>query len=424
MRIYRGILWLSTPVVLLWLLWRRLAGRDSGRALAERLGYGRHGPEAHRLWIHGASNGELASARWLVTALISKSPGLHLIVTCNTETGRALVQDWALPRVEAALAPLDLSGPLRRFLDRWHPRALLLLESELWPNRIATCAEHGLPVLLFGARLSAKSAATWRRFRRLRAAVFSAIRFLSAQDAGSEARFRALGVPGGRIGPVVNLKAHASPAPRVGELLLPAKLRTAFHAATTCLAASTHEGEDAIVLQAFANARAEGGPLTLILAPRHPRRRAEIEAQIRAAGLTFATRSAGQDPNGVAVYLADTMGEMELWYRLAGTTFVGGSLVAAGGHTPYEPARFGSAVVHGPEVANFAEAYAELDRAGGALQVHDAKSLATALVVLADPVRRAGMAARAQEVLAAPTGGEAALCDALAEALDLAELRA
>lgn len=432
MRIYRGILWLLAPLVLLWLLWRRLSGKDSARAFAERRGCGLPAPEAPRLWLHGASNGELASARWLLTSLISHHETLEAIVTCNTETGREMVAGWGLPRVRVALAPVDLGRPLRRFLNRWRPRALLVLENELWPNRIATCARRGVPVLIFGARMSEKSARVWHRVPGLAAELFAAVSYLSAQDAASAGRFTALGLGPDRLGPVFNLKSRPAPAPRAGERLIPDDLRAAFHPGTTLLAASTHEGEDAAVLDAFAIALSENQAERLILAPRHPRRRAEIAALIAARGLSLATRSAGEapgarpggGPGAAQVYLADTMGEMDLWYRLAGITFVGGSLVPAGGHTPYEPARYGSAILHGPEVANFAREYAELDRAGGALMVADAGALARAFAELSDPVRRARMAAAAQEVLAdAPAGAEAALCSALAGALHLPELR-
>lgn len=425
MRIYRGILRLAAPLVLLWLLWRWLRGRDGAGALAQRLGRGPAEPEAVRLWLHGASNGELASARWLVAGLVARSDEIAVVVTTNTETGRDMVLGWGLPRVDAVLAPLDTAGPLRRFLNRWHPRALVMLENELWPNRIATAHEHGVTVLLFGARMSEKSAAVWHRLPGLAADVMGRIDWISAQDPASEARFRALSMPAERIGPVVNLKARPAPAHATPETLLEDGLRMAFHPTVTLLAASTHSGEDEVLLDAFAQAREAGDVERLILAPRHPRRAPEIAEAIRAAGLDFATRSAGEPPGQAPVYLADTMGEMDLWYRLAGITFVGGSLVPAGGHTPFEPERYGSAILHGPEVANFAEPYGELDRAGGAMEVQDALSLARALGELADPVRRARMAAIAREVLeAAHDGGEAALYAALAKALHLPELHA
>lgn len=424
MLFYRIMLTLAAPGIALWLLGRRLRGRESARGLAERLGGGGGiRPKGPLLWLHGASNGELTSVRWMVEAMVQRCPDLVLIVTCNTETARALVEGWAMPQVTARMAPLDFRWAVARFIARWRPDALLMLENELWPNRITMMEARKRPVLVFGARMSDRSAKAWAMAPALCGAMFSALAFVSAQDEVSRTRLRGLGVRPGRLGPVTSLKARG-PAP--GAVApLPEGLRHAFTPMTTLLAASTHPGEERAVLEGFAKARAAGHVARLILAPRHPRRRAEIEALIRAAGLDFATRSTGADPGSAPVYLADTMGEMDLWYRLAGVTFVGGSLVPGGGHTPYEPARFGSAILHGPYVANFVAVYRALDRVGGARKVADAGGIATALAELSDAARRARMASAAHEALeGAPGGGEDALFAALAKALDRPALKA
>ena len=430
MALYRAILTLLAPFIAAMFLWRRATGTESARSLRERLGRG-EAPKSDTssdtvtLWLHGASNGELTSARWLIEAMLKRAPDLAMIVTCNTETARRMVEGWDLPRVTAAIAPLDYRFALRRFLARHRPAALATLEGEFWPNRIVMAAEAGLPVLVLGARMSERSARRYGFAAAITGPVMRRIAFLSAQDAASEARFRSLGVPLAHIGPVLNLKAQG-PGAHNGQSLqaIPETLRAAFHPGATLLAASTHPGEEAVVLKAFALAREAGSVTRLILAPRHPRRRLEIEALIRAADLAFATRSLGQEPGAAHVYLADTMGEMELWYRLAGVTLVGGSLVPNGGHTPYEPARYGSALLHGPHVSNFTDIYRALDREGGARQVTDAPTLAAALRDLADTTRRVRMAGIAHDVLAGQgRGGEAALFLALSRALDLPELR-
>jgi 3-deoxy-D-manno-octulosonic-acid transferase len=201
------------------------------------------------------------------------------------------------------------------------------------------------------------------------------------------------------------LKSAAAPS---GTAALP------FPRAATLLAASTHEGEEAVVLDAFARARAQRPDLRLILAPRHPRRRDAVEAAIRAAGLAFATRSRGAEPAAdIPVYLADTLGEMDRWYAGAGMTFVGGSLVPLGGHTPFEPAAHGSAILTGPHVANAAPAYAALLAEGGALAVTDAESLARAILRLADPAVREAQAEAAARALA-PFAADAAIAAFLA----------
>jgi 3-deoxy-D-manno-octulosonic-acid transferase len=347
------------------------------------------------IWLHGASNGELTAARGLIAGLIERSPELRLLVTTNTLTARAMARGWALPRTEVRLAPLDHAPLIARFLDATRPAALVMLENELWPNRLALCAARSIPVLVVGGRLSARSARFWARLPRLAGKLMDAITWLAPQDEASRDRFIALGLDPARLGPILQLKsAVADPAGAAPGLPLPRPL--------TLLAASTHEGEDEMVLDAFRAARRRHPGLRLLLAPRHPRRRDAIEAAIAARGLAFATRSRGAAPGAqTPVYLADTMGEMALWYRAAGLTFVGGSLVDRGGHTPFEPAAFGSAILHGPHLSNFAPAYGALAAACATRQVTDAQSLGAALAELAgDAAAQADLAARARDALA------------------------
>ncbi|WP_413876081.1 3-deoxy-D-manno-octulosonic acid transferase [Albidovulum sp.] len=361
------------------------------------------------IWLHAASNGELAAARPVLAALRAALPGLRLLVTANSLTGRDLARGWALPGTRARLAPHDDTATLARFLDTARPVALVMIENELWPNRLRLCAVRGVPVFCLAARLSERSARRWRWFPALARQVIAAIRWLAPQDEGSRGRFLALGLPADRIGPAMVLKSGASiAAPSAAPAALP------FPRETTLLAASTHEGEEAVVLGAFARARAQRPDLHLILAPRHPRRRDAVEAAIRTAGLAFATRSRGAEPAADRpVYLADTLGEMDRWYAGAGITFVGGSLVPLGGHTPFEPAAHGSAILTGPHVANAAPAYAALLAEGGAVTVTDAANLAAAILALADPARQRAQAEAARGALA-PFAADAAIAAFLA----------
>ncbi|CAM5533856.1 hypothetical protein FALB51S_04271 [Frigidibacter albus] len=344
------------------------------------------------------------SARTLLASLIEAAPGLRVLVTANTLTARQMVEGWALPGVTAALAPLDHRLVLRRFLARARPAALVVVENEFWPNRLAACAQAGIPVLVVGARMSARSARRWARLPSLARPLVGAIHLLSAQDAASEAHFRQLGVPAARIGPALNLKAGLAPAVPAAELR---RLAPLFDRPRTLLAASTHPGEEAPVLEAFAQLWQADPARRLILAPRHPRRAAEVATQITAAGLGLARRSLAEVPGPqTPVLLADTMGEMPLWYALAGVTFVGGSLVDKGGHTPFEPAAQDSAIVHGPHTGNAAEAYAALAAAGAALQVTDAASLAGAVAGLGTD-RQAQLADAARRTLVAAGSDQA-----------------
>lgn len=404
MILYRLAFWLALPFLIL-RLWRRGAPE-----LGLRMGWRMPGrPDGRLLWIHGASNGELASARGVVDMALASDPRLQVLVTANTATGRDLAQGWGLPRLAASLAPFDLRGATRRFLDHWMPDGLIVIENEIWPNRMDLCAARALPVAVLGARMSERSARNWARFPRLAARVFGAIGWISAQDAASRQRLADLGVAGTRLGPVVTLKS--APDVAGGASALP------WPRASTILAASTHDGEEAMVLDALAAARFGRPDLRLILAPRHARRGGSVAALASARGFAPAVRSRGEAPTAeTAVFLADTMGEMALWYRAAGVTFVGGSLVEAGGHTPYEPVAAGSVVVHGPHVANNAAAYAALDQAGAAVAVADAGGLADAMRRLAESRIQTELAGRARQALAAADPGPA-IAAALAHAL-------
>ncbi|WP_425099196.1 3-deoxy-D-manno-octulosonic acid transferase [Tropicibacter sp. S64] len=342
------------------------------------------------LWLHGASNGELASIRPLLQRLTETRPELQIRVTANSDTAVAMVTGWQLPRTHARLAPLDLAGPTRRAMKG--VIAHVSLESELWPNRFRLCPG---PVILLGARMSAGTARTWGRLPGLAARTLAPVRLALAQDAASLDRLTALGLPAAARGPVVDLKAlYQPPAAQTPD----EALRAAFPRARTWLAASTHVGEEEIVLDAHLKALRAEPDLRLILAPRHPRRAEEILPLIAARGLTVARRSTGEAPDA-QVYLADTMGEMPLWYALAGRVFVAGSLTDRGGHTPYEPAHFGAALLHGPDTRNFTAAYTRLAEAGAARQITDAASLAAALTALSDPEAQAALGQAAQTAL-------------------------
>ena len=373
----RGLIRFLLPLVPLAMLavtvWRWITGGEPRQALAERLGHV-PGASGRTIWLHGASNGEVASARWVLETLLTAEPDLTVLVTTNTATARAMVQAWGLPGVTAAFAPLDLRGPLARVLKAWKPMALLTVEGEIYPRRFAACAAAGVRVALIGGRMSDRSYRGWAELQPVMAQALAGVVVASAQDTASGPRLVALGLPLDRLVAECDLKA-------VGIRRLPAPdLPAQDNRTRWLLAASTHEGEEAAVLEAFVAARAKFDHL--ILAPRHPRRGDEVAALITAQGLSMVRRSNGAMPGAEDVFLADTMGEMDLWYARAGACFVGGSLSRRGGHSPWEPARFGCAILHGPSVSNFAAAYAGLTAAGGALAVEGPESLAAALQIL------------------------------------------
>jgi 3-deoxy-D-manno-octulosonic-acid transferase len=411
MLFYRLILLVAAPVLALRFLLHQFGGKMRRGALAERLGHSSGAAILHKgavVWVHGSSLGELTGARAMLDLILSRDPDLHIVITMNTETAHKMVTDWGLERVDVVLAPLDYRFALKRFLARWQPALLITIENEIWPNRFELCHQAGIPVTLLGARMSEKSARIWARLGGLPRRVFDRISLISAQDRSSEARLVTLGVRSNATAPLTNLKSGVSvPAGDTQEM---EELRAVFPYDCTLLAASTHPGEEAQILAAYNLALKKRPQLRLILAPRHPGRADEIAGMISGVGLSSRRRSRGETPEAGAVFLADTLGEMALWYQLAALTFVGGSLVHKGGHTPFEPVQFGSVVLHGPDVSNHGCAYQALASANAAVRISSEWDMASMICSLsADSARREGMRLAATEALAALRRDDTAL---------------
>ena len=387
MFLYRFLLTLVAPLAALVALRQVLRGKESFNDIKERFGAGLASAPmlpGSTLWVHGASNGELTAGRAVIEDALSQDELRHIIVTVNSVTARQLVRSWGFDRVTVRLAPLDFKRTVHQFIACTQPDALITIENEIWPNRFTHCARHGIPVIVVGARMSQKTVEVWQKYAPVLNSVtqltLDAITALAPQDIASQDRIVALGLDPARLLPLFNLKSGVDVASGVPEDA--ARLRTVFQKSKTILAASTHEGEDDIILESFAQLRKSHPDLRLVLAPRHPARADDIITFARKRGLEVAQRSTGDAPEDAPVYVADTLGEMALWYALAGFTFVGGSLVDNGGHTPFEPAQFGSVILHGPFVSNHAQAFEALALAGGALKVKDAASLEATLDAL------------------------------------------
>ena len=324
-------------------------------------------------------------------------------MTAHTATGRDAARRWEQPRAEIRLAPWDVPTAQRRLLRAYAPVAHVFVENELWPARLMACARAGVPVMAAGARISERSAARWAaRAPGAIAALLGTIDYLCPQDDASGERLVALGLPADRLGPAETLKAALPPAPPLPDAAL---LGEAFPRGATVLGASTHPGEEALVLDAFLAARAARPGLRLILAPRHPARAGEVAALVRARGLRPLLRTAA-DASGLAdpgtVYVADTLGELRGLYCHAALAFVGGSTADLGGHTPYEPVAAGCVVAHGPDVANAAQPYDALGAADAAILAPGVPALAAAFALLDEPARLAAMADRARKALEGP----------------------
>jgi 3-deoxy-D-manno-octulosonic-acid transferase len=371
LRAYRFLSTAAAPLSPLLLAVRRRRGKE----LAERLGERRGEPEFERpagplVWLHAASVGELASVLPLIARIAERE--VAMLVTTGTVTSGELAGERLPPRVIHQFVPLDVPRYVRRFLDHWRPDLALFVESDLWPNRIIEAGRRRVPMILVNGRLSENS---YRRWQLLPAAIVNLLQRFDlclARSAADAERLAALGAP--HIVTAGDLKLDV-PAPPCNDTELKA-LRLAIGQRPVIAAASTHEGEESAMLDAHARLRANFPDLLTLIAPRHPERGAGVAEQAAAAGLRAGLRTRGKLPTPATnVYVADTVGELGLIYRMAPVVFVGGSLVRHGGQNPIEPAKLGAAILHGPHVWNFAEIYAALDAARGAEQVDDADRL-------------------------------------------------
>jgi 3-deoxy-D-manno-octulosonic-acid transferase len=420
---YRALTTLAAPLIRLYLRRRMLAGKEDAARFEERLGRpGRARPDDPLAWLHAASVGEAQSALLLLERLLAERPWLHVIVTTGTVTSAEFLASRLPERAFHQYVPVDRLPWVRRFLDHWRPDLALWMESELWPNLVRETQMRGVPMILLNGRMSARSFAGWQRAPSLVRPLLDGFTLCFAQSHAEAERFGKLGA--GPVRCIGNLKlaAHALAA---DELAL-AEMRRAVGERPVWLAASTHPGEERIVAAVHARLTAERPSLLTILVPRHPSRGAEIAREVEDAGVTVARRGAGEIPSeGTGIYLADTMGELGLFYRVAPIAFMGGSLVPHGGQNLVEPARIGCAVLHGPHMWNFREVVDEMTALGALVEVEDADSLAAGVArLLGDPERRARQAAAGRGVAEAGGGIIETLLGELAPHIEPLEPRA
>ena len=377
---YRTATALCEPALLGLLYWRQRQGREERTRLGERQGWpSRTRPEGHLAWVHGASIGETLSVIPLVERLTQR--GLAVLVTSGTRTSAQLLARRLPPGAVHQFVPLDVPRYLRRFLDHWQPSLALVAESEIWPNTVVELERRAIPLILVNGRLSERSFQRWSRLPQVIRPLLQRFALCLAQSPGDAERFARLGAP--HVAVVGNLKYDAAPPPADPRAV--AHLSGLIAGRPVWLAASTHPGEDEFVLAThLALAHRHPGLLTLI-APRHPNRGAEVASLAARAGLRAARRAEGMHPDRATdVYVADTIGELGLFFRLTPLVLMGGTLVPVGGHNPIEPAKLGAAILHGPHVHSAREIYAALDAARGALTVADESALARALSRLLD----------------------------------------
>jgi 3-deoxy-D-manno-octulosonic-acid transferase len=356
------------------LLARRIRkGKEDPARLPERIGAaGLPRPPGPLLWLHAASVGEAQSALILLDALMARDPALHVLVTTGTVTSAALMQRRLPPCAFHQYAPLDHPAWIAAFLDHWRPDRVLWMESELWPNMLGAVRARGIPAALVNACLSPRSLRRWRRLPRAIGAILSTFTIILAQTDDDAQSFRTLGAQ--NVVVTDNLKYAAAPLPLDDKAL--AALLTAVGARPVWVYASTHEGEEDMACRLHKALAAHLPDLLTIIVPRHPNRSESIAATCAKHGLPAALRSTGALPSkGDALYIADTLGELGLFYRIAPVACIGRSFSndGGGGHNPIEAAQLGCAVIHGPHVQNEESLYSKMNEAGAALRLKDEK---------------------------------------------------
>ena len=413
--LYSLILHLALPFIFLRLLWRAWRAPAYGRRIGERFALGLPDMRPGGIWIHAVSLGESIAAAPLIRELLVRHPQLPITVTCMTPTGSERIQALFGSRIQHCYLPYDLPWACARFQARLQPSVAVVMETELWPNHIHACHRRGVPVVLANARLSERSARGYARFAGLTAPMLAELSLIAVQSEAEAERFRQLGARAESVEVTGSIKFDLSIDPqlpsRAGEL------RQSWEALArpVWIAASTHAGEDEVILAAHRQLLAERDNALLVLVPRHPERFAEVHALCLREGFATVRRSTGMPVAAqTQVLLGDTLGELLFLYALADLAFVGGSLVANGGHNLLEPAALGKPLITGPHLFNFLEIASQLRSAGDLLEVATAEQLHAALRRLfAEPQAAAHMADAGLAVLRANQGALARLLDGL-----------
>ncbi len=404
LKAYRLATKVAEPLLPLYLRLRLRRGKEDAVRLKERLGHARlTRPKGKKLlWVHAASVGEANSVLPLLLAFQERYPSWWIMVTTGTVTSAALMKERLPAGAFHQYIPLDAPRAVARFLAHWQPDAAWWVESELWPNLLFSAKEAAIPLALINARMSEKSAHGWRRFPCSIARLLGCFRLILAQSEADAERFRRLGADGVRYAGNLKFDAPALPADKISLEAFERQIGS-----RPCwLAASLHPGEVEAIVDTHVQLSDSYPGLLTIIVPRHPEKGSAMQEACAAKSIPAALRSAGENMESAAVYIADSLGELGLFYRLSPIAFIGGSLIEHGGQNPLEAARLGCAIVMGKHMFNFAESVAALLACNGALQMDGAAALSFHIDrLLRDPMTREGMAGRAKEWTESQRGG-------------------
>lgn len=400
--LYSAVLYLLLPVTVYHLIWRGFRQRAYLLRWHER--YARYGaaPPADadgHLWVHAVSVGEVNAAVPLINALLRHRPQRRVLVTTITPTGSERVKALWGERVAHVYLPYDLTGAVGRFLRHYRPQVALIVETELWPNLLFACRDHGVPAYLVNARLSERSLRGYRALRPLIGRALRTLRRVAAQSEGDAARFVRLGARDEQVAVFGNLKFDTRVDAGVDDFAR--ALRSRNPGRPVWIAASTHPDEEALMLAIDRRLRAQRPDLLMLWAPRHPERFRPVTQLAIETGLQVATRTLTLLPEiDDAVFVIDTLGELMLFYACADVAFVGGSLQPVGGHNLLEPAAVGAAIVTGPHLHNFSDIAEQLRQADAVRIGADVDAVGAELEALLDaPDERARMAAAGRRLV-------------------------
>ena len=404
-RLYSLLLYLVLPFLLLRLVWRSRRAPAYRERWRERLGLYGNRPLRADIWVHAVSVGEVQAAHQLITRLQTRYPEVGILVTTTTPTGAERLRSLFEDPVGHLYTPLDLMPVVGRFLNAVRPRIAVVMETEIWPNMLRVCERQGIPVVLANARLSDRSAQGYARLGGFSRETLESFTAIAAQGPDDATRFRALGAPAERVQAIGSIKFDV---PRPDSLLEQAQVLRHLWGTQRLVwvAASTHEGEEEQVLDAHREVLGRIPEALLVLVPRHPERFDQVAALVERRGFVLARRSAKQPcSEKVSILLGDTMGELPVFLAAGDAAFVGGSLVATGGHNLLEAAVVGVPVAVGPHVFNFAQITDLMVREGGAVQVTDAHALAQCIREwLGDAAERARVGELGRRVVEANRG--------------------
>ncbi|QBL10848.1 3-deoxy-D-manno-octulosonic acid transferase [Rheinheimera sp. D18] len=372
---YSLILLLCWPLVIAYLLWRSVKDPAYRQRFAERFAVKLPSNRAKNgIVLHAVSVGEFNAAKPIIKQLLQQYPQLPLTLTCTTPTASAAILQLQAeqPTIQHCYLPFDYPILVRRWLKFMQPQLFIILETELWPNLLANCKAFTIPTLVINARLSARSAKGYRRFSCFTKAMLADISQILAQDRASARRFQALGAK--QVQVAGNIKYELS-IPET-SIALAQRIKPLIQGRRVWVAGSTHAGEDEILLQAYQQLKIDHPELLLVLAPRHPERFTAVAELLQQQKIAYVQRSSGQAPSsGTEVWLIDSMGELLTWYQLADFVFIGGSLIARGGHNPLEAMAFAKTVLSGPYIFNFQQVFQLLQKQDAYFSVSDTASI-------------------------------------------------